>query len=144
MVAHRLLKLPLLLLPLALAAGAAAQPQSVTISAEDCRALVRHEAAPGVAYQPGVDVRGRTVAPADLNPSPITLPETFAFDINVDLFDRLGLPAGGDADYKTSVPVGKVEVTEDRGILFNGQPVGNDAQRQLAERCREVLQRGRR
>ena len=134
----------LLLLSLVLAASAAAQPQGVIISAEDCRALVRHEPAPGVAYEPGVDVRGRTVAPADLNPNPITLPEDFAVDITVDLFERLGIPAGGGADYKADVRVGKVEFTADRRVLFNGQPVGNDAQRKLAESCRKVLERRRR
>ncbi len=134
----------LLLLPLVLAASAAAQPQSVIISAEDCRALVRHAPAPGVAYEPGVDVRGRRVTQADLNPSPITLPENFAVHITVDLFDRMGIPPGGDAEYEAEVGVGTVEVTADRRILFNGQPVGDDAQRALAAGCRKVLEGGRR
>ncbi len=134
----------LLLLALVLAASAAAQPQSVIISAEDCRALVRHEPAPGVAYEPGVGVRGRGVAQADLNPSPITLPENFAVKITVDLFDRMGIPPGGDADYNAEVRVGKVEVTADRQILFNGQPVSDDARRELADNCRTVLERRRR
>ena len=37
---------------------------------------MRHEPAPDVAYQPGVDVHGRAVAPADLNGgSQIELPD---------------------------------------------------------------------
>jgi len=38
----------------------------VIISTQDCQRLVRHVPAPDVAYKPGVDVHGKTVAPADL------------------------------------------------------------------------------
>ena len=118
---------------LLLAAGtAAAQPKSVEISAKDCRALVRHRPAADVSYRPGVDVRGREVVPADLNPSPIALPETYTIDITVDLFDRLGIPPGGDAEYEGDIRVGVVEFTEDRRVLFNGRPVTDEAQHELA------------
>jgi hypothetical protein len=36
------------------------------ISKQDCMALARYHEAPGVEYQPGVDVHGKPVAPADL------------------------------------------------------------------------------
>lgn len=134
----------LLLLPLVLAASAAAQPQSVIISAEDCRALVRHEPVPDVAFRAGVDVRGRQVVPADLNPSPIQPPEDFAINITVDLFDRLGIPPGGGAEYAGEVGVGTVDVTADQHVLFNGRPVSDDAQRELVDNCRTVLERSRR
>ncbi len=134
----------LLLLPLVLAASAAAQPQSVIISAEDCRALVRHEPAPDVAYRPGVDARGRSVAPADLNPSAIQMPEDFAINITVDLFERLGIPPGGGADYNGEVQVGTVDVTAEGQVLFNGRPVSDDAERRLIDNCRTVLERSRR
>ena len=129
---------------LLLAAGtAAAQPKSVEISAKDCRALVRHRPAADVSYRPGVDVRGREVVPADLNPSPIALPETYTIDITVDLFDRLGIPPGGDAEYEGDIRVGVVEFTEDRRVLFNGRPVTDEAQHELTARCQEILGQGR-
>ena len=60
-------------------AGAA----TVIITKADCAALVRHVAEPGVAYEPGVDVNGRPVVPADLGDTPeIKLPERFLVDRN--------------------------------------------------------------
>ena len=132
-----------IMLLLLVAGSAAAQPNSVEISAEDCRALVRHRAAADVTYRPGVDVRGREVVPADLNPSPIALPENYAIDITVDLFERLGIPPGGNAEYEGDIRIGVVEFTEDRRVLFNGRPVTDEAQHELAARCQEVLGQNR-
>lgn len=54
-----------------------------------CRQLVDHVASPDVKYKPGVDVQGRRVAPADLNPRPnIKIPETITIPITVDLCER--------------------------------------------------------
>ena len=77
------------LLPAAAAAG-----QVVTVTAGDCRRVVAHVAAADVEYRPGLDVRGRKVAPADLGGGPpIKLPDEIAFDIKVDLRNFLGGPA---------------------------------------------------
>ena len=51
-----------LLICLAFAGPAAGE--TVRISKADCSRLVEHRAAPDVAFKPGVDVRGRKVAPA--------------------------------------------------------------------------------
>lgn len=57
----------------------------VTISRADCQALATYHPAPGVNYQPGVDVNGHYVAPADV-PGGFTynLPEKVEFDIQVN------------------------------------------------------------
>ena len=78
----------------------AAAEQVVTVTAGDCRRVVAHVAAADVEYRPGVDVRGRKVAPADLGGGPpIKLPDEIAFDIKVDLRNFLG---GPDADARAA------------------------------------------
>ena len=65
----------------------------VAITRADCARLVAHVPAPDVAYEPGVDVYGREVVPADLGGAPrIELPETIVIDIEVDLQARFGTP----------------------------------------------------
>jgi hypothetical protein len=72
--------------------------EGVTITARDCRLLSRHVPDADVAHRPGVDVRGKKVAPADLGGAPsIELPEVIAFDVKVDLRNFLGGPQA-DAD----------------------------------------------
>src|SRR3546814_8990549 len=65
------------------ASAAKADERRVVITAQDCSRLVEHSAAPDVAYRPGVDVRGRSVAPADLPGSRIDVqpPEAIEFTV---------------------------------------------------------------
>lgn len=44
----------------------AGQPVRIVITKVDCSRLIRHTPSADVAYQPGVDARGRAVAPADV------------------------------------------------------------------------------
>src|SRR5690606_18300591 len=75
----------LLLAPL----PAAAAGSYVTLSENDCARLARHYPDPGVAYQPGRDVRGKAVAPADLAPNGgLILPDAVVIPIEVELFER--------------------------------------------------------
>ncbi len=69
---------------------AAAQPLEVAITRFDCAQLVRYlpDAEVSADYEPGVDVRGEPVAPADLGgANPIELPEDFSFVLEVAPFD---------------------------------------------------------
>lgn len=72
-----------------LGVGAAlGQPRTVTVTREDCSRLVRHQPVADATYQPGVDVRGRKVAPADLDGgSPIVLPDTYSFEVEIQPID---------------------------------------------------------
>lgn len=61
-----------------------AEPARVTVTRADCQRLVQHIPDAGVAYQPGVDVGGRPVAPADLGGGiDLGLPETYSFDVDI-------------------------------------------------------------
>ena len=112
----------------------------LAIARDDCARLVAHDPAGDVAYQPGVDVRGRDVAPAELNESAIELPDLLVIDLTVDLADRLGIPADPD-NFQGELDLGTVELRGERAYL-NDKPIGDEAQAALAAQCREILGAG--
>jgi hypothetical protein len=117
-------------------AASPALAQKVTISGVDCRRLVQHDPAPDVAYKPGVDARGRPVAPADLNAAPqIKVPETITFDAAADL-RRFGIPASSPL-FEPNVYVGRVDVRQDGRVYFNGERLGDPEIAALEELCRQ-------
>ena len=108
----------------------------VTITRQDCATVVKHVPAPNVTYQPGRDVRGRPVAPADLGGgNQIELPREINIDIGFNLADKYGLGAGGV--YKGESVLGRVTVRDDR-IFFNGKPLDERDRHAIAEACRKV------
>lgn len=120
--------------PVALAQDA---PQTqLVIRADVCRSLVAHEPAPDVTYQPGVDARGRPVAPADL-PGGISLevPEDFAVLISRDLAGQFGIPEDSGV-FEGNVILGLVTYTDGQ-LFFDGQPLFDPAQAVIARLCRE-------
>lgn len=127
------------LLALSPAGPATAQDGYLSISEADCARLARHYPADDVTYQPGRDVRGKPVAPADLDGGAgLILPEAVIIPIEVDLFDRFGIPAN-DANFKGDVYVGEVVVDVASGrAIFNGQPLQTEAEAALAARCQRI------
>lgn len=120
------------------ATQAATPATKVQVTGIDCRRLfVEHRPAADVAYKPGVDVNGKPVASADLNPTPqIKVPETVAFDIAVDL-KRFGVPAASPL-FQPNVKLGEVRMDLASGrVLYNGQPLGNPELEALREACRQ-------
>ncbi len=109
------------------------------MSDRECRQLVEHTASPGVAYQPGVDVRGRPVAPADLASSgaQIQAPQNFTIDLKTSLAGKYGIPSNSPL-LDPSVEVGKITVEDGgRRVLYNGQPLGGAEQGALADLCKQ-------
>lgn len=124
----------------ALAEPRAGSGTNLVISSADCRRLVtRHAPSPDV-YRPGVDVRGRAVAPADLDSATrIRLPERIDIDIIVALGEFLGAgtpPRTAGAE----VRVGTVTL-EGEHLSFNGQALGDTAAAAIAAACRKALAR---
>jgi hypothetical protein len=108
-------------------------PVSVSITRADCERLVPYVPAPDVAYQPGVDVNGGAVVPADLDGGvSVALPDVFAFDLVIS-------PVEGKEFDNTGLPLGRVVVLSDGRAYFNGQPLQSDEQAELAARCQRVL-----
>ncbi len=114
-----------------------ATPTKIEVTGVDCRRLfAAHQPTADVAYKPGVDVHGKPVAPADLNPAPqIKLPETVAFDVAVDL-RRFGVPLTSPL-FQPSVKLGEVRVDVLTGkTLYNGEAIGNPEIEALREACK--------
>ena len=130
---HLTLPLALILGPSALVPVASAD---IAISRQDCQYLTRYQPAPDVNFQPGVDVHGRPVAPADIGGGQqLKLPETIYIPIEVDIGQRYHIPANSPL-WKATAEIGTVAVTGDQ-VTFNGQPLTSDDNAALAAMCRD-------
>ncbi|MBM3598342.1 MAG: hypothetical protein FJX35_09025 [Alphaproteobacteria bacterium] len=122
--------------PLGFAAPTEAQERTtVTVSDADCRKLVEHQPSADVAYKPGVDVRGRPVAPADLpsNASPIKMPDVIEIPISIDLSNRLAPSLQGTL-YRPEARIGTVSVRGNQ-VFFNNEPLSGADQAAFAQAC---------
>jgi hypothetical protein len=93
-----------------------------------------NDGVPGADYQPGVDVNGNAIAPADL-PSSSPQPNLDNFPIEIDqrLAHRFNLPPGAGG----KMVLGTVTVRNNQAY-FNGQPLNADQSSALAEACRDA------
>ena len=119
---------------------AAAGAAYLTVSENDCTRLARHYPADDVTYQPGRDVYGKPVVPSDLNGgSGVILPDAVVIPIEVDMYDRFGIPAN-KANFKGDIFIGEVVVDVATGrAIFNGQPLQSEEEAELAARCQRIL-----
>ncbi len=145
-VARRCLCLLLLTAPTsALAAMCELEPEpgppipEITITKVACQYLARHQMAANAEYEPGVDVEGRAVVPADLPDTEdrLQLPETITVEIAPALAHWL---PNQDVPYESlklsRINLGTVSMTG--GVLtFNGQPLGSSRQDELLALCLE-------
>ena len=117
---------------------ALAEDAILRMTQADCKRLVAHQPAPDVAYQPGVDVRGHAVAPAEPEGDvPLRLSDDLLIPIELDLFDRLGFGPGRIA-VEARVLIGTIALRDGRAY-FNGRPLEDETQAELAAKCRERL-----
>lgn len=131
----------ILTIALVLALPAVAAAEKLAISKSECRKLVRHEPSADVAYRPGVDVRGRRVAPADLGGGfQVAPPDEIEIPITVELDKTIGAAASGL--YKPEAKIGKVVYKNGRA-WYNGRPLGTGASAEVVAACRRRL-KGRR
>ncbi len=131
------------LLSLALAgpfAPASAQDGKVTITKSDCARLTRHNPRPDVAYQAGMDHKGRKVAPADMAGSgaaamPNLMPEVLEIPLSITPMSGAGYASNGLGDSQSTLGSVKYDLAKGTFTL-NGQPLGGTQQQELAEKCR--------
>lgn len=108
----------------------------------DCQWVRRHQASADVEYKPGVDVEGREVAGADLNPSPLndiqdhiriklTNDAAKVFGLSVPTLTRNGQKV---PMVDTETEIGYITIKNNRAYL-NGKPLDSDAQSQLVVLC---------
>jgi hypothetical protein len=115
------------------------------VAQADCRRLVAHQPAAGVAYQPGVDVRGNAVAPADL-PGSQSLGQKLleegeiAFDLALNPLLFAGNPALADRIEGARITLGRIAVDPATGdTTFDGQALSDPQQAAIAKACRARL-----
>lgn len=104
-----------------------------------CRALVKHTPDADVAYQPGVDVHGNPVAPADLPGQPqMQLPAKIQIPLTLNLAKTLNLNTSSypynQLGTGTEAQLGTLTVEGDK-VSFNGQPLSDEQQDKLAVLC---------
>ncbi|MCC6912939.1 MAG: hypothetical protein IT566_04495 [Rhodospirillaceae bacterium] len=126
-----------------LAAVPAAAAETVTISTADCRKLVAHQPRPGVAYQGGVDVRGKAVVPADVNgSSALDLPAFLEIPLTVDTLKRLRGASGDVLDSRRGLEgkaaLGALTIKGD-AVFWNGTQIQSRDEVLMAEACKSSL-----
>ena len=117
----------------------------LTVTEADCRRITVHEPSADVTYQQGVDVRGKSVAPADLAGSTALadkIRETdIAFDLKLNPLLFAGNPALADLFDEAVVDFGEVRFDRQSGKLtLDGQPLTDPQHAAIAEACRARLQ----
>lgn len=113
----------------------AAAPSTIEIDADACRYAIQHVPAPDTEYKADIDVNGNPVAPADVAPRPeFKFPST----IPIPVTSKVGRMLGGAAPgYRADAVVGMISVVDGR-LYFNGQPIGDDPDAELAALCRNA------
>lgn len=109
-----------------------------------CR-LIEKYAAPektpvGADYVPGIDVRGRAVAPADLGQggeqgAVLQNFESVQIPITIDLAEKFGLTPPVGAEIKSDVAL--VGIHRDGRVMYNGQDIGAKARNICKENSHE-------
>ena len=117
------------------------ESQTLYVTRQDCRQLVAHHPDPGVEYKPGVDVRGKYVAPADLpGQNNFALPDKVEFDLRLNPLayaPSSGAPAG--AFQNTGANIGHVEIDLASGqAKLNGHTLDNEQTSIVTEACRKA------
>jgi hypothetical protein len=95
----------------------------IVIKGDLCKRLTDHVPAADVRYKPGVDVKGRPVAAAEVGGGkPAFLPSTIEFPVTVDVFERVGqvVPPGTDG----KLTLGTVRLDGNK-VMFNGINIGS-------------------
>ena len=116
--------------------GTVRASEVIQISRADCRYLVRHQPAPDVAYEPGVDAYGQPVVPADLDGgNSLDLPDTIVIDVTALLAGQFNIPEDSPV-FKQEARIGIAEVRNGE-VYFNGRPLGSAETRALTAACRD-------
>ncbi len=133
-----------------LAAAMASGPAGAalnTVTSDDCAAITAHEPTDDVAYQPGVDVNGNAVVPADLYASGgidynaddivISIGNPLVATAGVVCDQAAFVAAGGRIDtFGAESSVGSVTL-RDGEVYFNGRRITDNERRAIAVACAE-------
>jgi hypothetical protein len=125
----------------------------LVVSDRDCAAFQSYVPDPSVEAKPGVDVRGRPVAQADLD-GQLQVAPNINIPITVDIRPwtdinphhpghRFHAKPDEPQNYDTQSVVGVVSFVDGK-LYFNGQPLGSAGEHAVLEACADYLKRERR
>jgi hypothetical protein len=116
-----------------------AAERTIAIARSDCELAVRYVAPSGANYQPGVDVNGRLVVPADLDGDHrLQLPDSIPVVITEDVRERFRVSHHSPL-FDADAVVGIVELRlSDRRLTFNGAELSDPEANALAAMCRDA------
>jgi hypothetical protein len=128
---------------MAMADAVGVSGESVYVTKSDCMALVRHHPSVSATYQPGTDVHGKYVAPADLPGSntAIALPDKVQFDLKINPMNYAqgGQNAANGKYTNTALPVAHITVDLKSGeTLLDGKPLDGGQDQYVLEACRKA------
>lgn len=121
-----------------------AEEVTVVATQDACRKLVKHKPVKGVAFTPGVDVRGRPIASADLPSADLpnngglaaVLPKIYEFPISVNPLKGNSATRFGE----TRLNLGQIGFDFQTGaVIYNGRPLHGVARRDFVKKCRDLL-----
>ena len=87
----------------------------------ECRMLPEHKAQAGVAYQPGVDVNGKAVVPADINAAPIAVPEKIVMPLTIQMAQLLQNNNVQGLNLESTL--GFIEIEQNGRVIYDGQDI---------------------
>ncbi|MBL4692406.1 MAG: hypothetical protein JKY92_03655 [Magnetovibrio sp.] len=120
----------------------AAKDSKVSVSLKDCQQLTKSVSGADVAYQPGVDVQGNPVVPAegDFGATHVfKLPKTITIDFGIDLAGKYGI--SGTGEQTATAPIFKIDYDLAAGDLtVNGKPLTKGDSRAIVKACQLLLE----
>lgn len=123
----------------------------ITLTRNHCAQLViNNKADNSINYQPGVDTRGRKVAPADLDGGTATKNYGLGDEVHINLQGYFGkftpgfpAPSQGKKDFinpvieNSEVSIGKIDIRKDGKIWINGIPAFDKDRAEIEAACRK-------
>lgn len=108
-----------------------AQAEDVSVNTF-CRLLPEYRPAQGVEYQPGVDVHGQFVAPADLPGQSLKQFESIEIPVEIDLIEKFGLSVPAAVELKPAAAL--ISIHNDGRVDYNGQDISRQAHKACEKR----------
>lgn len=92
-------------------------------------------------YVPGVDVHGKPVVEADINPSAVTVPETVTFPLTVDVARYAGIPRPKGTEMDATMGMVSIN-TKTNQVSYNGQVLESSTVSALRDLCPQQAKKG--
>jgi hypothetical protein len=105
----------------------------------ECRFIVKHTPEKGVAFTPGVDLKGKAVVPADINASPFELPDVVQVPISIDLIERIRNAPEQFSGVEAEADYGVLEIHKDGRILYDGQDWGDPVRAACGHKAEDAI-----